>query len=89
MAGELNYDFVKECVEDVVLVTDEEIVEAMALLLSRAKLLTEPAGAAAMAALLVGRIQLKPTDVVVAVLSGGNIGLKDLTRLLGDTALAN
>jgi len=89
MAGELNYEFVKECVEDVVLVTDEEIVEAMALLLSRAKLLTEPAGAAAMAALLVGRIQLQPTDVVVAVLSGGNIGLKDLTRLLGDTALAN
>jgi threonine dehydratase len=61
----------------------------MALLLSRAKLLTEPAGAAAMAALLVGRIQLQPTDVVVAVLSGGNIGLKDLTRLLGDTAAAN
>ena len=89
MAGELNYEFVKECVEDVVLVTDEEIVETMALLLSRAKLLTEPAGAAAMAALLVGRIQLQPTDVVVAVLSGGNIGLEDLTRLLGDTALAN
>jgi threonine dehydratase len=89
MAGELNYEFVEECVEDVVLVTDEEIVEAMALLLSRAKLLTEPAGAAAMAALLVGRIQLQPTDVVVAVLSGGNIGLKDLTRLLGDTAVEN
>jgi threonine dehydratase len=89
MAGELNYEFVEECVEDVVLVTDEEIVEAMALLLSRAKLLTEPAGAAAMAALLVGRIQLQPTDVVVAVLSGGNIGLKDLTGLLGDTAAAN
>lgn len=89
MAGELNYEFVKECVEDVVLVTDEEIAEAMALLLSRAKLLTEPAGAAAMAALLVGRIQLQSTDVVVAVLSGGNIGLQDLTRLLGDAAQAN
>ncbi len=82
MAGELNYEFVKECVDDVVLVTDDEIVHAMGLLMSRAKLVTEPAGAAATAALLAGRIPIAPGDVVVAIVSGGNIDPTSLLRLL-------
>jgi threonine dehydratase len=86
MAGELNYEFVKACVEDVVLVTDEEIVRAMALLFSRTKLVAEPAGAAALAALLAGRVPLGPTDVVVAVLSGGNISPRRFAELVGETA---
>jgi threonine dehydratase len=86
MAGELNYEFVKECVEDVVLVTDDEIVDAMGLLLSRTKLLAEPAGAAATAALLAGRIPLTPGEVVVTVVSGGNIALDAITDLLAEPA---
>ncbi len=82
MAGELNYEFVKECVDDVVLVSDDEIVHAMDMLMSRAKLVTEPAGAAATAALLAGRIPVGPGDVVVALVSGGNIDPTSLLRLL-------
>lgn len=82
MAGELNYEFVKEYVDDVVLVSDDEIVHAMGLLMSRAKLVTEPAGAAATAALLAGRIPVGPGDVVVALVSGGNIDPTSLLRLL-------
>ena len=82
MAGELNYEFVKECVDDVVLVSDDEIVHAMGMLMSRAKLVTEPAGAAATAALLSGRIPVRPGDVVVALVSGGNIDPTSLLRLL-------
>lgn len=82
MAGEINYEIVKDSVEDVVLVSDDEIIEAMRQILSRAKLLVEPSGAASTAALLAGKIPIKPTDRVVAVLSGGNVGLDAVVELL-------
>jgi threonine ammonia-lyase medium form len=72
-------DIVRRHVDDVVEVTDDEILEAMRLLLERAKLLVEPAGAAGVAALLAGRVQ-PGSGPVVAVLSGANV---DLERLKG------
>jgi threonine dehydratase len=80
MAGERNFEIVQRYVDDIVLVSEEEIVHAMQMLLSRCKLLAEGAGAAATAALLAGKIPLKGTEKVVAVLSGGNV---DLERLSG------
>ncbi len=74
MAGELNFAVVERFVDDVVLVSDEEIVSAMGRILEATKLLVEPSGAAAVAALLARRIPVNPSDTVVAVLSGGNIG---------------
>ena len=62
----------RERVDEIVLVSDEEIAEAMRFLYIRAKLACEPAGAAAAAALLAGRIALEPGRPVVAVVSGGN-----------------
>lgn len=84
MAGEVTFQHVKALVDDVVLVSDDEIVQAMGLILSRTKLLAEPAGAAAVAALLQGRI---PVDQgpVVAVISGGNVDLDALAGLLAPT----
>ncbi len=82
MAGDLNYEIVKQYVDDVVTVSDQEIIQAMGIILSRAKLLTEPAGAASTAALLNGRLPVKPHDRVVAVLSGGNVALERLVQLL-------
>lgn len=64
-------------VDEVVLVTDAEIVEAMRFLLERGKLLVEPAGAAGLAAVLGGHARPQGGSVVV-VLSGGNV---DLDRL--------
>lgn len=83
MAGVRNYDVVQRYVDDVVLVSDEEIIEAMKLLLSRCKLLAEPAGAAATAAVLSGRIPLTGSEHVVALLSGGNVDLEKLALLVG------
>ncbi len=80
MAGELNFEFVKAYVDDVITVSDEEIVAAMGALLTRAKVLTEPAGAAGVAALLSGCIPIETGDRVVAVLSGGNIAPADLQK---------
>ncbi len=74
MAGELNFAVVERFVDDVVLVSDEEIVSAMGRILEATKLLVEPSGAAAVAALLARRIPVSPSDTVVSVLSGGNIG---------------
>ena len=82
MAGERNYHVVKRYVDDVVLVSDDEIVEAMKTLLSRCKLLAEPAGAAATAAALAGRIPLTGTEHIVAMLSGGNVDLERLAQLV-------
>jgi threonine dehydratase len=82
MAGERNYAAVARYVDDVVLVTDEEIGEAMSFLLSRCKLLAEGAGAAATAALLCGRIPLNGSERVVAMLSGGNVDMERLKAVL-------
>ncbi|MBI3997887.1 MAG: pyridoxal-phosphate dependent enzyme, partial [Armatimonadetes bacterium] len=72
-------DLVRRYVDDVVEVTDAEIMQALRMLLERAKLLVEPAGAAGLAALMAGRVQASGGSVVV-LLSGGNA---DLDRLKG------
>ena len=83
MAGELNYEFVKEFVEDVVLVSDDQILSAMIAILSRAKLVAEPSGAAAVAALLNQKIPVRSSDRVVAMVSGGNVGPEQLATFIG------
>ena len=69
--GELTLPHVSKLIDDVVTVTDEQIANAVVLLLERAKLVAEPAGAAAVAAVLTGHVELP--SPVVAVVSGGNI----------------
>jgi len=82
MAGELTVELVQHYVDDVVTVPDDAIVHAMGAILSRAKLLTEPSGAAGTAALLTGQLPIREHDRVVSVLSGGNIVLEQLGRFL-------
>ncbi|MFN2563616.1 MAG: threonine/serine dehydratase [Gemmatimonadaceae bacterium] len=82
MAGALTYDVVQRYVDDVVLVSDDEITSAVRALLSRAKLLAEPAGAAAVAAILARRLALRDGENVVAVVSGGNVDLARLKEML-------
>jgi threonine dehydratase len=82
MAGELNFELLQRHARGVVRVTDDEIVRAMRLLLERTKLLVEPAGAAGLAALLEDRVPLHGDGPVVVVLSGGNVDLELLARLL-------
>lgn len=72
MAGDLTYAYVSELVEDVVTVSDDEILAAMGLIMRRARLVVEPSGAAAVAGLMTGRIPVQSGESVVAVLSGGN-----------------
>jgi len=82
MAGTLNYEVVRRCVDDVVLVSDDELAHAVRALLSRTKLLAEPAGAAAVAAVLSRKLPLRGGERVVAVVSGGNVDLRTLRDML-------
>jgi threonine dehydratase len=77
-AGELTYRIVRELVDEVVLISDAEIAAAVPVLIESAKVVPEPAGAAALGALLAGRVALPPDGPVVVIVSGGNL---DLTRL--------
>ncbi len=86
MAGELNYRYVDRLVEDVVLVSDDEILAAMRLLMTRARLVVEPSGAAAVAALMYGRIPVAAGEDVVALVTGGNVDPELMTRALREGA---
>ena len=81
-AGELTYEIVRELVDEVVLVSDAEIAAAVPLMVELAKVVPEPAGAAALGALLTGRITLPPQGPVVVIVSGGNLDLARLAALI-------
>jgi threonine dehydratase len=81
-AGTHCFDLVNSRFEMIDLVTDEAIVDAMKLLMSRCKLFAEPAGSAALAGLLARAGQFRKTDVVVCVISGGNVDFDRLRALI-------
>ncbi len=81
--GTLTLELIRRWVDDVVLVAEDDIAEAMVFLLERAKLVVEGAGAVGVAALLSERLSPSPSGVTVAVLSGGNVDgglLAEVTR---------
>jgi threonine dehydratase len=81
-AGTNTLAVVRERVDALVLVTETEIEEAMRFLYTRAKLACEPAGAAATAALLAGKVPLDRGATVVAVVSGGNVAAETAAAIL-------
>ncbi|MFX0051660.1 MAG: threonine/serine dehydratase [Candidatus Hermodarchaeota archaeon] len=84
-AGNYTLAHVKEYVDDIVLVSDKEILEALRLLLIQGKILTEPAGAAGFAALVSKKIQVPQDAKVICVLSGGNVDTSLLKSVLTST----
>ncbi|MET0207230.1 MAG: threonine ammonia-lyase [Thermoleophilaceae bacterium] len=86
--GDFTLPLVERYVDDVVTVSDDEVAEAMVLLLERSKLVVEGAGAVAVAALMQGRVAAPAEGEVCAVLSGGNVDASLLSECirLGETA---
>lgn len=78
--GELTFEVNRRLVDEVVTVRDDEILDAMAFLFDRLKLVTEPSGAVGVAALLGGRVRGGRIGVVI---SGGNVGVARFAALLG------
>ncbi|MFF1878650.1 threonine ammonia-lyase [Leifsonia sp. NPDC058230] len=69
--GALNFEIIRDVVDEIVTVSEDDMARALLVLLERAKMVVEPAGGAAVAAILAGKIA--PTGPTVAILSGGNI----------------
>jgi threonine dehydratase len=86
--GDFTLPLVDRYVDDVVTVSDDEVAQAMVLLLERSKLVVEGAGAVAVAALMHGRVEAPPSGEVCAVLSGGNVDASLLSECIrmGETA---
>jgi threonine dehydratase len=80
--GELTFEINRRQVDEVVLVSDAELVEAMRLYFDQLKTVAEPSGSAALAALLSGRVGVAGKRVGV-VLSGGNVGAERFAELIG------
>jgi len=81
--GRLTFPVLQEHLAGVLLVSDAEIAAAMRFLLFRAKLLVEPTGAVAAAAVLSGKLPLPPGSRVGVILSGGNVDADVLAQIVG------
>jgi threonine dehydratase len=78
--GELTYEIISARAHGVVLVSDEAIGEARRLLWERLRLLAEPGGVTALAAVLSGRYRPEPGEHLGVVISGANTTAVDFTR---------
>lgn len=81
-AGRWTIDLARRYVDSIVLVDEATIAGGMRFALERMKQLLEPAGAAALGAVLNGRVPLRDGETVCAVASGGNVDLGRLPELL-------
>jgi threonine dehydratase len=79
--GELTFEINRRLLDEVVTVSDDEIVDAMVFLFDRLKLVVEPSGAVGVAALLSGKLEA-PDRSVGVVLSGGNVGAARFAELV-------
>lgn len=79
--GDLTYELCRKYVDDIVTVTDDEISAAILALMEQHKLVTEGAGAVAVAAAMFGKVDIAGKKVV-CLLSGGNIDVTILSRVI-------
>jgi threonine dehydratase len=78
--GTLNFAIIRELVDEIVTVSDDETAQALLVLMERAKLVVEPAGAVAVAAIVTGKVA--NLGKTVAILSGGNIDPQVMERVI-------
>ncbi|TAM59333.1 pyridoxal-phosphate dependent enzyme [bacterium] len=79
--GRLTFPIVRALAAGIVLVSDEEVTQALRLLLERGKLLAEPSGATSLAAALYGKVDLAGKKAGI-VISGGNVDMSRLATLI-------
>lgn len=84
--GDQTFEIIKELVDEVIVVEEHEIAQGMLFLLENQKLIAEGSGAVSTAALLSGKYVPAEGENVVCVISGGNVDVNTLYRVIG-TAL--
>ena len=80
--GSLTFDIISKLVDDVITVTEEEIAEAILFMMENQKLVSEGAGAVSTAALLSEKYKPAAGERVVCVVSGGNVDINTLYRIM-------
>jgi threonine dehydratase len=80
--GDLTFPLIEDLVDEIVTVSEDDIANAILLLLEREKTVVEGAGAVPIAALTRDKVEVRPHDVVVAVLCGGNIDVNMISRII-------
>lgn len=80
--GERTFPLIEQFVEEIVVVDEEEVAHGVHLLLERQKTLAEGAGAAALAGVIAGKLPLREDDNAVVLVSGGNIDLALVQRIV-------
>jgi threonine dehydratase len=83
VCGERTWPVIAERVDAIAVASDAEIVAAMRFLFERCKLVVEPSGACALAALLAGRVELDGAERIGVTLSGGNVDARRFAALIG------
>jgi threonine dehydratase len=81
--GELTFEVIRRLVENVVTVSDEEIVDAMTIFFERMKVVVEPSAATVLAAVLAGKLQVCGNRVGM-IISGGNVSPSRFRELVGE-----
>jgi len=87
--GKLNFGIIRECVDDIVLVRENDIAAAVLMLLERKKILAEGAGAVPLAALMSGAIKVRKGSRTVLLISGGNVDSPLLGRIIRQGLINN
>ena len=80
--GELTFNIAKDLIDEVVLVQEDEIAEAVLFLMENQKVVAEGSGAVTTAAILSGKYKPKENENVVLIISGGNIDVNTLNRIV-------
>ena len=84
--GDLTFSLIKELIDEIIVVDEEEIAQAMLFLLENQKVTAEGAGAVSTAAIWSGKYQAKKGENIVCIISGGNVDINTLYRVI-DTGL--
>ena len=79
--GNLCFEYIKKYVDDVITVTEDEITHSIFMLMERAKLVTEGAGAVPLAAILADKLSFKGKNIV-SLISGGNIDIAMIEKII-------
>lgn len=81
--GDLTFNIVRNLVDEIVLVDEDEIAEGLLFLMENQKVVAEGSGAVTTAAILSGKYTPKENENVVCIISGGNIDVNTLSKIIG------
>ncbi len=80
-AGDITFEFVKEFVDEIINVSEQEMIDSLRIMIERLKIIPEPAASACLAPILFNKIKINPNSKCLVVVCGGNIDLKKLKSL--------